>query len=198
MQMDSNFFRILRVAAALVGLSGVGPAWAEPAEYALDPTHTFVMFEIDHFGTSTNRGRFDKKQGTVQFDRDGKTGKVDLTIDVASVSTGTPQFDKFLRGFELLDEATFPTVRFESDVFRFNGDTVSEVQGKLTMLGKTHPIVLKANRFSCYVSPLFRREVCGGDFESVIDRTQWGINYGLIFGFPRSVRLLVQVEAIKQ
>ena len=29
----------------------------------IDPTHTFVTFEIDHFGTSTNRGRFDI-QGT--------------------------------------------------------------------------------------------------------------------------------------
>ena len=56
------------------------PAPRRPSRptYAIDPTHTFVTFEIGHFGTSTNRGRWDKKEGTVQFDRAGRTGKVDI------------------------------------------------------------------------------------------------------------------------
>ena len=40
-------------------------AQAAPATYAIDPTHTFATFEIDHFGASTNRARFDKKSGNV-------------------------------------------------------------------------------------------------------------------------------------
>ena len=39
-------------------------AEAEPVTYAIDPTHTFVTFEIPHFGVTTNRGRFDKKTGS--------------------------------------------------------------------------------------------------------------------------------------
>ena len=49
---------------------------AAPATYAIDPTHTFATFEIDHFGASTNRARFDKKEGTVQLDKAAKTGKI--------------------------------------------------------------------------------------------------------------------------
>ena len=49
-------------------------AHAAPANYAIDPTHTFATFEIGHFGASVNRGRFDKKEGTVQFDKAGKNG----------------------------------------------------------------------------------------------------------------------------
>ena len=49
---------------------------AQAATYNIDPTHTFVTFEVTHFGTSTNRGRFDKKEGVVQFDRAAKTGSV--------------------------------------------------------------------------------------------------------------------------
>ena len=37
-------------------------AFAQSATYTLDPTHTFATFEIGHFGTSTNRGRFEKKK----------------------------------------------------------------------------------------------------------------------------------------
>lgn len=189
--------RALSAAAALAALS-MGTAQAQSATYALDPTHTFVTFEIGHFGTSTNRGRFDKKEGTVQFDRAGKTGKVDLTIDATSISTGTPPFDKHLQSADLFNAAKFPTIQFSADQFRFNGDKVSEIGGKLTMLGQTHPVTLKANNFNCYQSPMLKREVCGGDFEATIDRTQWGMDYGVSFGMPKTVRLIVQAEAIKQ
>ena len=190
-------FRALAAAATLAALS-MGTAQAQSATYVLDPTHTFVTFEIGHFGTSTNRGRFDKKEGTVQFDRAGKTGKVDLTIDATSISTGTPPFDKHLQSADLFNAAKFPTIQFSADQFRFNGDKVSEVAGKLTLLGQTHPVTLKANTFNCYQSPMLKREVCGGDFETTIDRTQWGMNYGVEWGFPKNVRLVVQIEAVKQ
>ena len=75
--MRKSLFSLLAVAAATALTAGA----AQAAPYAIDPTHTFVTFEISHFGASTNRGRFDKKQGTVAFDRAAKTGKVDITID---------------------------------------------------------------------------------------------------------------------
>jgi len=185
-------FSVLAVAALL----SVGAAQA--ADYAIDPTHTFVTFEIGHFGTSTNRGRFDKKEGTVQFDRAAKTGKVDITFDVASVNTGTVMFDKHLQSAEILNVAQHPKARFVSDKFVFSGDKVAEVQGQFTLMGKTAPLTLKANQFNCYDNPMVKREVCGGDFEATLDRTVHGVNYGVDWGFPKNVRLVVQVEAIKQ
>ena len=196
--MRHSFRALAAAAAATLAALSMGTAQAQSATYVLDPTHTFVTFEIGHFGTSTNRGRFDKKEGTVQFDRAGKTGKVDLTIDATSISTGTPPFDKHLQSADLFNAAKFPTIQFSADQFRFNGDKVSEVAGKLTLLGQTHPVTLKANNFNCYQSPMLKREVCGGDFETTIDRTQWGMDYGVSFGMPKTVRLIVQAEAIKQ
>lgn len=175
-----------------------GLANAQSATYAIDPTHTFVSFEIGHFGTSTNRGRFDKKEGAVQFDRAAKTGKVEITIDTGSINTGTPQFNKHLQSDEILNAAKFPEAKFVSDKFAFAGDKVSEVAGMLTLLGKTLPVTLKASNFNCYQNPILKREVCGGDFDTTIQRSQWGVDYGLKFGMPDTMRLIVQVEAIKQ
>jgi polyisoprenoid-binding protein YceI len=187
------------LAASLVATSlAAGAAHANPATYAIDPSHTFVIFEIGHFGTSTNRGRFDKKEGTVLFDRAGKTGKVEITVDTTSINTGTAPFDKHLQSKDVLNAAEFPTAKFVADKFVFNGDKVSEVAGSLTLLGKTLPVTLKANNFNCYVNPMLKREVCGGDFDTTIQRSLWGVNYGLNFGFPDTMRLVVQVEAIKQ
>lgn len=183
------------IALAAVATLAAGAAQAESAVYAIDPTHTFVTFEIGHFGTTTNRGRFDRKDGAIQFDRAGKTGKVDISIDVTSINTGTEAFNKHLQSTDLFDAAKYPTIKFSSTKFSFNGDKVSEIAGTLTLLGKTLPVTLKANQFNCYTSPMLKREVCGGDFETTIDRTQWGMNYGIDWGFPKDVRLVVQVEA---
>ena len=191
--MRKNLFAL----AAATLLAGAAQA-ATPNEYAIDPGHTFVTFEISHFGASVNRARFDKKQGTVQFDKAGKTGKVEISFDANSVNTGTPAFDKHLQGADLFNAEQFPTMKFVSDKFTFDGDKVTQVAGQLTLLGKTGPVTFKANQFNCYQSPMLKREVCGGDFEATIDRTQWGMNYGVDWGFAKNVRLVVQIEAIKQ
>jgi polyisoprenoid-binding protein YceI len=186
------------LAAAAASLAAALAAPAHANTYAIDPTHTFVTFEIDHFGTTTNRARFDKKEGTVTFDRAAKTGKVEITIDTTSVDSGTAPFDKHLQSADILNAAQFPTAKFVADKFSFNGDKVSEIAGTLTLAGKTNPVTLKANRFNCYTSPMLKREVCGGDFETTIQRSLWGVTYGANFGFPDNVRLVVQVEAVKQ
>ncbi|PKO61121.1 MAG: polyisoprenoid-binding protein [Betaproteobacteria bacterium HGW-Betaproteobacteria-18] len=183
-------------AAALTLLAGMSQAQA--ASYAIDPAHTYVTFEIGHFGTSTNRGRFDKKDGTIAFDRAARTGMVEIAIDTTSVNTGFSKFNEHLQSADLFDAAKYPNVRFVSDKFNFSGDKLTDVTGKLTLLGKTQPVTLKAVNFNCYDSPMLKREVCGGDFEATIDRTQFGMNYGIDWGFPKNVRLLIQVEAIKQ
>ena len=178
-----------------VGLWAALPLKA--ADFTLDPTHTFATFEIDHFGATTNRGRFDRKQGSVFFDRIAGVGRVDITIDVASVSTGTPAFDRQLLGADLLDAERYPTARFVSERFIFQGDRVTSVEGQLTLRGQTRPVSFRALKFSCYNSLVFKRTVCGGEFDTVIDRTDFGIDYLVRFGVARDVRLLVQIEAIQ-
>lgn len=190
----------MKKSAALVATLLAAPlmAAAQPATYAIDPTHTFVDYAIDHFGTSTNRGRFAKSSGTVTFDRAGKAGKIDLTLDMTAIVTGLAAMDKHLQSADFFDSANHPTARFVADRFTFAGDKVTEVAGQLTMRGKTGPVTLKAVRFNCYDNPMFKREVCGGDFETTIQRSQWGVSWGLNMGFLDPVKLTIQVEAIKQ
>lgn len=186
------------IALAATGLLATTAVQAAPAEYAIDPSHTFATFEIDHFGASTNRVRFDKKSGTVQFDKAGKTGQVTIELDMASVNSGTPAFDKHLKSADIFNVEKFPTAKFVSDKFVFDGDKLKEITGKLTLMGNTHPVTLTAHKFTCYDHPRFKREVCGGDFEATIDRTVWGVDYGVNWGAAKSVRLVLTAEAVQQ
>jgi polyisoprenoid-binding protein YceI len=190
--------RLWRIAAAtaLPGLA-CSAAQAQAPNYAIDPTHTFVNYENGHYGTTTNRGRFSTKDGTLFFDRVGRAGKVEIVIDISSVNTGVDFLNRQLQGKDFFNDDDFPTGTFVSDRFVFDGDKVAEVHGQLTLKGKTHPVVLKATKFNCYVNPLMKREVCGGDFETTIQRSLWDVVWGLQFGFEDAVKLLIQIEAIK-
>ena len=185
------------LAAAALATAALG-AHAQSATYAVDPTHTFATFEISHFGASTNRGRFDKKSGSVTLDKAAKTGKVEITLDTGSINSGTAAFDKHLQSKDFFNTAEFPSAKFVGDKFTFTGDKVSEVSGTLTLLGKTNPLTLKATNFNCYQNPMLKVEVCGGDFEATIVRSQYGMGWGLNYGFSDAVKVVIQVEAVKQ
>ena len=47
------------------------------------------------------------------------------------------------------------------------------------------------------MSPFVQREVCGGDFETTLVRSQYGMTYSQNF-ISDNVHLLIQIEAIKQ
>ena len=175
-----------------------GAAMAAADTYAIDPTHTFVTFEARHFGTSTNRGRFDKKSGTVSIDRAAKTGKVEVTLETGSINTGTVAFDTHLKSKDFFNAEVFPKATFVSDRVVFDGDKVSAVIGTLTLLGKPQTVTLTASNYNCYQNPMLKREVCGGDFETTITRSKFGMDYGIAYGIPDNIRLLIQIEAVKQ
>ena len=188
----------LSLLAVVAALGFTAAAQAETATYAIEPTHTFATFEITHFGTSTNRGRFNKTSGTVTLDKVAKTGSLDVTVDTTSLDTGTAAFTKHISSDEILNVAANPTAHLVATKFTFNGDKVTEVAGQLTLNGKTNPAVLKAQNFNCYMNPMIKRETCGGDFDATIIRSQYGLGYGLDWGFPDAVHLVVQVEGVKQ
>jgi polyisoprenoid-binding protein YceI len=172
-------------------------AQAEPVTYTLDPTHTTVLWEAKHFGTSLNHGRFDRESGSVTLDLAAKTGKAEVSIDISSISTGTENFDKHLKAADFFDVANHPTATFVGDQFSFEGDQVKSVSGTLTMLGVSAPVTLTAMGFNCYDNPYSKKQACGGDFETTIKRSDWGMKYGLP-GIPDEVKLRIQVEGGRQ
>jgi polyisoprenoid-binding protein YceI len=167
-------------------------AGAQPASYVLDPAHSFVHFEVLHFGTSTSSGRFGPIAGVVTLDRSARLGEVSLRIATAGVDTGLPVFNARLRQADLLASTEYPEAYFVARNFRFEGQRLAEVRGEFTLRGVSQPLSLHARHFACR-SGDDGTEICGGDFEGEILRGDFGATYLLPFVADR-VRLLVQVE----
>jgi polyisoprenoid-binding protein YceI len=181
--------------AALLGCSSA--AHAEAVRYRFDPTHTFVTFELLHFSTSTIRGRFGPLNGDITLDRAQRSGRVQVEIDTAAVSTGLGVLDARLREDDMLAVRAHPRAYLVAERFEFDAaGRVKSLHGEFTLRGKSLALDLRAMRFNCYTSPLLLVEVCGGDFEGTFSRGEAGITHSLPF-VSDTVRLLVQIEAIR-
>lgn len=180
------------VALALPTLSAI----AAPTTYTIDPNHAAVTSESRHFGTSTTRTRFPVKGGTVTIDPAAKSGTATVTIDVAGLATGLTKLDDHLKRADFFDVPTYPEATFTASKFTFDGDKVVSIAGDLTMHGKTNPITLTSTNYNCYMSPGLKKQVCGGDFETTIQRSAWDMKFLIPF-VSDETKLLVQIEASK-
>ncbi|MBL8316951.1 MAG: polyisoprenoid-binding protein [Burkholderiaceae bacterium] len=150
--------------------------------YPLDSLHSYPNFWVEHFGLSQMHGRFDKMTGKFSFDRAAKTGAVELTIAVASLTTGDsvkgsrPQSrDDHLRAADFFNAAEFPNLTFKSTKVNFSGELPASVEGNFTMLGVTRPITLSFERFKCGQHPFTKKDRCGGNAVGKIKRSDFGM-----------------------
>ena len=180
---------------AILGATLAAPAFAADT-YTIDPGHTHPSYEIGHFGWSVQRGRFDKVSGKIVLDRAAKSGSVDVTIDVASVSTGVAKLDEHLKSEDFFDVAKYPTMSFKSKKVVFSGDKPASVEGELTLLGVTKPLTLVISAFHCAPNQFVKKEACGADATGTIKRTEFGMTK-LAPALGDDVKLVINVEAFK-
>jgi polyisoprenoid-binding protein YceI len=182
------------VLASIASLLGAG-AFAAPVTYTLDPSHTYPSFEADHFGgLSTWRGKFDATSGTVVYDKDAKSGSIEVTVDMTSIDFGMAKLNEHAKSAEIFDTTKYPTATYSGKFTKFNGATPTEAQGTLTMHGVTKPVTLIIDSFMCKQNPMSKKEVCGADAKATFNRADFGVNFGDKYGFKQEVKLQIQVE----
>ena len=122
----------------------------------IDPGHTDVAFIGRHFMVTKVRGRFTGVTGAVNIADDMNDSTVNVTIDMASVESGSDARDEHIRSAELFDVTTYPTATFHSTHVDWRGDR-GTVTGDLTIHGVTRQVPLTVS-FEGHV-----RDPWGGD-----------------------------------
>ncbi|WP_273454191.1 YceI family protein, partial [Nevskia ramosa] len=159
----------------------------------------YPSFKAAHIGAiSFWRGKIDKNSGAVVLDRAAKTGSIEILMDMTSIDFGLDKMNEHAKKEDFFDVAKYPTATYKSTKLTFSGDTLTAVDGDLTLHGVTKPVRLTVNQFKCIPHPFYKREVCGADASAVIDRTDFGVSYGVGKAIPDGkVTLEIQVEALK-
>ena len=154
--------RQMKSAAAAIGLALVlaGPAMAQlppgvypgardyslaPAgDYALDPSHTALLAQVQHIGYSLSVFRFDKVEATLAWNPDHPdASRLTVSVETASIDTPVPGFAQELAGPGYLNAAAFPKATFVSTAFHQTDATHGRVDGTFTLMGKSAPMTLE-------------------------------------------------------
>ena len=184
-----------RILLASISALASATVLAAPVTYILDPHHTYPSFAADHMGgLSVWRGKFTDTSGKVVYDKEAKSGSIDITVNMNSVDFGMAKMDEHAKSADIFDVAKYPTATYTGKFTKFNGAAPTEAQGTLTLHGVTKPLTLTINSFLCKPNPMTKKEVCGADASATFNRSDFGVNYGDAYGFKMGVTLQIQVE----
>jgi polyisoprenoid-binding protein YceI len=116
-------------------------------------------------------GEFESFQAQMQFSPDDlANSRFDVTIDVASIDTGSPLRDEQLPGEDWFHVDEYPTASYVTREIRAVGDGYEAV-GDLTIRGNTHEVVLP---FTWRIDG----DTATMDGRVEIDRTRYGVGQG--------------------
>ena len=150
-----------------------------PGRWTVDPHHSVVSFAIRHLGLSRVRGRFDRFTATLDLGAGVADARVAATIDLASVNTGDPGRDAFLRSAEAFSVEQHPTLTFTSTAISGAGTTWA-LTGDVTLHGHTHPITFAVEFHGAEVFPLDGTRHLGFSATGVLRRSVFGLAFGLV------------------
>ena len=138
--------------------------------WTLDPVHSSIGFEIAYMGGSF-RGHFNEVDARLADNR------LEGSARVKSVQVKDESLDAHLQSPDFFDAERHPVLRFESGDIQGDADEVT-VRGEITIKGITRPVELKGT----IAAPTPKgdgSEVIGVKLETVIDRTDFGVNWNM-------------------
>ncbi len=126
-------------------LIAVAASPARAGRFEFDPRRTEVRF-VYKMAYSTQRGRFTKVSGTLDYDDAApEKTKVSASIAAASLTTGEALVDNELKGAAFFNVAASPVIAFKSLTVRPHSATAADVSGEITVNGITKPVTLSVN-----------------------------------------------------
>lgn len=174
--------RSAAIAAILAGASAAGTVQAADLSavpsgtYVLDPTHAYIDFSYSHLGLSNPSLSFDDFTVDLNLDSEDPTKSMLLvTIDVASIQTGSGIFKEHLTGGDWFDATTYPEITFQSTSITADEDGGYSVVGELTIKDTSQPVTLDVTINAAMDHPMTGKPVIGVGGTGELLRSDFGL-----------------------
>ena len=186
------------VLAITAGLSGMAVSAQAAETYKLDPSHTSVIFIVNHLGFSNYQGRFGGASGEVTIDReDLAASSAEITIDLTQVDSGFEGLDNHMKTADFLDVENHGTATFKSTSVELTGDNTAKITGDLTLLGQSKPLVLDVILTGEGDHPMTGDHILGFAAKGTVTRSEYGMTY-LVPAVSDDVTLQISSEFLLQ
>ena len=168
--------------------------------YAIDKAHSEAAFEVRHLLTKV-RGQFADFDGSIEFDPDApEAGRVEVTIQAASINTNEPARDTHLRSADFFSADEYPTLTFVSRKVKPRSPAEFDVIGDLTVRGITRTVILAVTYLGAAKDPWGNDKVAF-EAETKLNRKDFGLHWnaaletgGFLVG--DDVRVLLSIQAL--
>ena len=145
-------------------------------DYVVDNHHTQVGWSVSHFGFNDYYGLFGQMTGTLSLDKaKPANSKVTINIPINEAVTSRGDLTKHMMSTDFFDVAKYPTATFVSTSVVPGAGNKATVNGNLTLLGVTKPVVLDATLSGAGTNGMSKKETVGFHATTTIDRTEWGM-----------------------
>ncbi len=153
------------------------PAKLVAGDYAVEPSHTRVMFGVMHMGFTMYYGNFTGASGTLHFAPTNPAAmQVAVSVPVATVTTTNAKLDGELKSADWLDAGKFPTMTFKSTSVTQTGASMADVTGDLTLHGVTKSVVFHTIFNGGGKNPLDQKATVGFQASARIKRSDFGVS----------------------
>jgi polyisoprenoid-binding protein YceI len=148
--------------------------------YSVDPAHSSVGFSIRHLLIAHVHGAFSGISGALNYDpADKETSSVDITIDATTLSTGNSDRDAHVKSADMLDVATFPTIKFISTAIDPGAGDAGEIVGNLTIKGITKQVTLAVDEESDEIKDPMGNLRMAFVAHTKIKRSDYGVTFNM-------------------
>jgi polyisoprenoid-binding protein YceI len=162
------------------------------SELSVDPVHSNVLFKIKHNNAAFFYGRFGDISGSIQFDEeDASNCGVQISIKSASVDARNAKLDQHLRSPDFFDVVQFPSIDFKSKSVEQIDEHKYEVKGDLSLHGVTKAISFEMQHTGTGQGG----KVVGFHTTFSIDRSEYGMSYGVGGPLGKDVELIISIES---
>jgi polyisoprenoid-binding protein YceI len=120
-------------------------ASAAPVDYAIDASHSQIVYTYEHLGFSTTTGIFSGFEGDISFDEAAPAASsVTVAFPADTLFTGWAGRTAHFLGADFFDAEVNPTISFTSTSIEVDGDKSGLITGDLTINGITKSVTLDA------------------------------------------------------
>ena len=149
-----------------------------PGTYGIDTNHSQLGFSVNHLGISIIRGTFDRYAGALYVGDDLSTTVVAIEAEMASINSGNRDRDQHMHGADWFDVANHPEMTFRSSAIAEGPDGYT-MTGDLTIKGITQKVTFNATYNGSNIFPVDQSTHFGFEATGTIQRSSFGISYGL-------------------
>lgn len=171
-------------------------SFAAPVTYIIDSAHTFVLWRVDHFGFSTQMGKFFANGSIVLDEQNPEKSRVNVTLPIAGVDTGNRDLNAHLQGDLFFAAGANPLATFVSNKVHLAGPNQVEITGLLTIRGVAKKVKLYTKFNKKANNPITDKETVGFSASTTIKRSEFGMTT-LLPGLGDNVNIEIEVEAYK-